>query len=132
MVKLSHTPPFRCFFFLRFYSPFTFLTGCDAFGFAELQGNNLAEKDGPPNVSLHTSYLLDNAKKAVEALRPSIVSCTYTSAFVAIDALVIINFPSGGSKIHQQNLIFGTIKLEFSYISSFSSPLAVSKTISAN
>lgn len=91
MVKLSHTPPFRCFFFLRFYSPFTFLTGCDAFGFAELQGNNLAEKDGPPNVSLHAFFVIDNAKKAIEARCPGIVSCADILAFAARDSVVVVS-----------------------------------------
>ncbi|GJU36432.1 reverse transcriptase domain-containing protein [Tanacetum coccineum] len=40
--------------------------GCDASVLLDSKGKNTAEKDGPPNVSLHAFYVIDNAKEAIE------------------------------------------------------------------
>ncbi|KAH9608744.1 hypothetical protein KSS87_019408 [Heliosperma pusillum] len=37
--------------------------------------NNVVEKSGPPNLSLHACFVIDNAKKAVEAAYSGVVSC---------------------------------------------------------
>nr|CAD1830540.1 unnamed protein product [Ananas comosus var. bracteatus] len=53
---------------LRMHFHDCFIRGCDGSVLVDSQGNNTAEKDGPPNISLHAFYVIDNAKKAVEEL----------------------------------------------------------------
>lgn len=67
------------------------LKGCDASVLLNSKGKNTAEKDGPPNKSLHAFYVIDDAKKAVEALCPAIVSCADILAFAARDAVVLVS-----------------------------------------
>ncbi|KAF5806206.1 putative peroxidase [Helianthus annuus] len=55
-----------------------FIRGCDGSVLLSSKGNNKAEKDGPPNVSLHAFYVVDNAKRAVESVCPGVVSCAYS------------------------------------------------------
>lgn len=66
------------------------MKGCDASVLLNSKGNNKAEKDGPPNVSLHAFHVIDNAKKAVEAACPGVVSCADILALAARDAVFLV------------------------------------------
>jgi peroxidase len=69
---------------------FKFLKGCDASVLLNSKGSNKAEKDGPPNVSLHSFFIIDDAKKALEAACPGVVSCADILAFAARDAVFLV------------------------------------------
>lgn len=96
----------HCFFFCFLFSPChlyssiihlnesfslsILLKGCDASVLLNSKGNNKAEKDGPPNISLHAYYVIDNAKKALEAKCPGVVSCADILALAARDAVYLV------------------------------------------
>lgn len=64
--------------------------GCDASVLLNSVGNNEAEKDGPPNLSLHSFFVIDNAKKELESYCPGVVSCADILALAARDAVVLV------------------------------------------
>ncbi|KAK1553781.1 hypothetical protein Q3G72_003567 [Acer saccharum] len=74
---------------LRMHFHDCFIRGCDASVLLASKGKNKAEKDGPP---LHAFYVIDNAKKAVEALCPGVVSCADILALAARDAVVLVSY----------------------------------------
>lgn len=65
--------------------------GCDASVLLKSRGRDKAEKDGPPNESLHAFYVIDHAKKAVEKMCPGVVSCADILALAARDSVALVS-----------------------------------------
>ncbi|KVI02919.1 heme peroxidase [Cynara cardunculus var. scolymus] len=106
---------------LRMHFHDCFIRGCDASVLLNSNGKNTAEKDGPPNVSLHAFYVIDNAKKVVESACPGIVSCADILAFAARDAVVLLqkSFAQRGLSLEDLVALSGGHTLGFSHCSSF-------------
>ncbi|GER40849.1 peroxidase [Striga asiatica] len=79
---------------LRMHFHDCFIRGCDASVLLNSKGNNQAKKDGPPNISLHAFYVIDNAKQQVEKMCPGVVSCADILALAARDAVTLSGGPT--------------------------------------
>ncbi|KAL2245753.1 UNVERIFIED_CONTAM: Peroxidase 27 [Sesamum indicum] len=69
------------------------LGGCDGSVLLNSTGNNQAEKDAFPNLSLRGFGSIDRVKSAVEKKCPGVVSCADILALVARDAVSLLNGP---------------------------------------
>jgi len=80
---------------LRMHFHDCFIRGCDASLLLDSKGRNRSEKEGPPNVnSLHAFYVIDSAKKELEASCPGVVSCADILALAARDAVALAGGPT--------------------------------------
>ncbi|XP_062120545.1 peroxidase 66 [Humulus lupulus] len=78
---------------LRMFFHDCFIRGCDASVLLDSTAENQAEKDGPPNLSLASFYVIDGAKATLEAACPQTVSCADVLAIAARDVVTISGGP---------------------------------------
>ncbi|CAI0404145.1 unnamed protein product [Linum tenue] len=78
---------------LRMFFHDCFIRGCDASILLDTTTGNQAEKDGPPNVSVRSFYVIDDAKAKLEMACPQTVSCADVIAIAARDVVTMV---SGG------------------------------------
>ncbi|PKI75155.1 hypothetical protein CRG98_004490 [Punica granatum] len=104
---------------LRMHFHDCFIRGCDGSVLLNSTAKHTAEKDGPPNISLHAFYVIDNAKKAIEAACPGIVSCADILALAARDAVALQSFSQRGLSLDDLVALSGGHTLGFAHCSSF-------------
>ncbi|XP_027358376.1 peroxidase 66-like [Abrus precatorius] len=79
---------------LRMFFHDCFIRGCDASILLDSTATNQAEKDGPPNLSVHSFYVIDEAKAKLEKACPHTVSCADIIAIAARDVVALSGGPS--------------------------------------
>ncbi|CAI5490137.1 unnamed protein product [Closterium sp. Naga37s-1] len=67
--------------------------GCDGSVLIDSTADNQAEKDAPPNLTLHGFDIIDRIKEAVEAQCPGVVSCADIVTLASRDGVVLAGGP---------------------------------------
>ncbi|CAN8253367.1 unnamed protein product [Cochlearia groenlandica] len=78
---------------LRMFFHDCFIRGCDASILLDSTRSNQAEKDGPPNISVRSFYVIEDAKRKLEMACPRIVSCADVIAIAARDVVTLSGGP---------------------------------------
>lgn len=70
------------------------MQGCDGSVLLDSHGDNIAEKEAPPNLSLRGFEVIDEIKEELERKCPGVVSCADILALAARDGVAL----SGGAR----------------------------------
>ncbi|GAA0158096.1 peroxidase [Lithospermum erythrorhizon] len=78
---------------LRMFFHDCFIRGCDASILLDSTKGNQAEKYGPPNISVRSFYVIEDAKTKLEKACPHTVSCADVVAIAARDVVTMSGGP---------------------------------------
>ncbi|CAI5463509.1 unnamed protein product [Closterium sp. Yama58-4] len=78
---------------LRLHFHDCFVQGCDGSVLIDSTADNQAEKDAPPNLTLHGFDIIDRIKETIEAQCPGVVSCADILTLASRDGVVLAGGP---------------------------------------